>query len=139
MQKPPKFSKPPQMLLGFLLTAAWPCHFRSPGGTQPSVCPLHCTATWDRHGTLHEEVSWCLPWSMVFWEHSCVMALHSPACSRKSAPGERNGPRNLGRGQISDLPRSLGYRSCRGHRGWRRCGFSIQVWAAYGCPQFLCW
>lgn len=27
-----------------------------------SVCPVHCTAAWDRHGTLQEEVSQCLPW-----------------------------------------------------------------------------
>ena len=48
--------------LGSWFTAAWMCHLRSPSGTQPSVCLVHCTAAWYRHETLCEEVSWCLPW-----------------------------------------------------------------------------
>lgn len=40
------------------------------------------------------------------WEPGCVAPLHSSArCSRQSAPWERNGLRNLGRGQINDLLR----------------------------------
>lgn len=125
------------MFLRFLCTAAWLCHLRSPSGMQPSVCSAHITAAWDRHETLREEMSWCLPWSMVSWEPSCVVALHSSACcSRQSAPGERNGPRKLRKGQISDLPRGNAYRSCREHRGWR-CDFSIWAWAAYGCPPTI--
>lgn len=40
----------------------------------------------------------------------------------------------MGTGQIRDLPKGNAYRSYMEHRGQRRCGFSIQAWAAYGCP-----